>query len=273
MKQAVRSAARFLFVGVGIVVLTSVTIDATDSLRGSQSALGIFARSVTEVNCPSGMTEVVYDDLHFCIDTYEASVGTECPVTDPETVQDTARNINTAACVPQTQAQTLPWRNVAVVQAEALCAKAGKRLPTPREWFVAALGTPGNLSTCNVNGAVALTGSFENCLSGQGTYDMVGNVWEFVAATVEDGMYGDLTLPPSGYVSTVAESGIATHTTSSPQVVYDDAYFWSRESGVSAMMRGGFYGSKEDSSVYATHAQIDQQFASVAIGFRCVQDR
>jgi formylglycine-generating enzyme required for sulfatase activity len=65
-------------------------------------------------------------------------------------------------------------------QAAAAARNAGKRLPTNAEWQAAALGTPENL--CNTSGNdFAPTGTTAGCVSHVGAFDMVGNVWEWVA--------------------------------------------------------------------------------------------
>jgi hypothetical protein len=82
-------------------------------------------------------------------------------------------------------------------QAAAAARNSGKRLPTNQEWQAAALGTPdpgvsaAGSADCNTkNGggigvdAVSLTGSRSNCVSDVGAFDMVGNLWEWVAEWV-----------------------------------------------------------------------------------------
>jgi formylglycine-generating enzyme required for sulfatase activity len=85
----------------------------------------------------------------------------------------------------------LPAQHVTWLQAAALCANAGKRLPTNQEWQLGALGTPDTggaddgTTTCNTDdvGMVAVqpAGSRSACVSARGAFDMVGNVSELVA--------------------------------------------------------------------------------------------
>jgi formylglycine-generating enzyme required for sulfatase activity len=82
-----------------------------------------------------------------------------------------------------------PTACVSWFQAEQACALSGKRLLTNQEWQRAAAGTPdpGNsdngTTDCNVitAGGPVNTGSRSACVSSWGAFDMVGNVWEWVA--------------------------------------------------------------------------------------------
>jgi formylglycine-generating enzyme required for sulfatase activity len=151
-----------------------------------------------------------------------------------------------------------------------MCAGAGKRLPTSDEWYRIALGT--ETDTCVVDeNAVRETGTVE-CVSSSGIHDMVGNVWEWVDATVVGKNYDDRELPPEGYVTSVDASGVAITTATEGDILYGDDYFWSKGEGVFGMIRGGFYGSDDDAGLYAVNASVPTSFASQGVGFRCVED-
>ncbi len=271
MKGWIKNTLRFFAVTLGIIVLTSFSIDATSTLQGSNSALSIFADKVTKEKCPADMKSVSTGTGVFCIDSFEVSPGTDCSVQKPTSVIDTAQNSSDPKCLPVSEKDKSPWTYVAMPQAMQLCAKAGKRLPSASEWYQAALGTPDGLNTCNSVGSLAFTGAWENCVSGSGASDMIGNVWEYIDGEVVDGKYTDRVLPGEGYVEQVDSDGIALETAEAPNVIYNNDYFWTRSDGRFVLMRGGFYGSKSDGGIYATHTQIDHGFASAATGFRCAK--
>ncbi len=265
-----RRGIQFVLVTVGIVLLTSFSIDATDTLRSSQTALGIFAQGVVNEDCPAGMETVSTGELRFCIDTYEAGVGDTCIVAEPKSPSETALNAVDADCEVISQSAVLPWRFVTSLQAEQLCARVGKRLPTAQEWYQAALGTIDS-AECNTAGTLQPSGKNEACRSGSGAFDMVGNVWEFVQGGVLDGELNRNVLPGSGYVSAVNGSGVPTESSTTPQVIFNDDYIWSSAEGSFAVMRGGYYGSGSDGGLYSMHAMITRDFSSGAIGFRCAK--
>jgi len=87
-----------------------------------------------------------------------------------------------------------PSRFLTWFQAAAAARNAGKRLPTNAEWQAAALGTPDpgvsaagsqDCNTSNGGGTgdneFSATGTRSNCVSDVGAFDMVGNLWEWVA--------------------------------------------------------------------------------------------
>lgn len=258
---------------LGIVILTSLSVDATDYLRGSQSALGLLADRATKASCTEGMVEVEMPGRSYiCMDTYEASPSSACDYINPVRVEETAINLANEECVPISIKSAVPWTNVAKPQAEQLCARAGKRLPTNAEWYVTAKGTPDNKTTCNIDGGeLRRTGGADNCASGVGAFDMVGNAWEWVSGTVDDGLVDGRRLPPEGYIASVDENGMPQVTTTTPQIVFNRDYLWSNTGGSRVMMRGGFYGSRDDAGIYTLQANGVQTFAGAAVGFRCAQ--
>lgn len=270
MKRWVTHGVRFVLVTVGIIVLTSLSIDATQYLSGSQSALGILARKSLESECPTGMIAVFTADGSFCIDIYENSVGASCPIATPAVALDSKTNIDTSTCNAESVADKTPWTSVTFLQAKELCIKRGARLPSTAEWLEAAIGTPDSLDVCNLDGSLLPTGRGSECISSRGIYDAVGNVWEWVDANVENGVYESRELPQQGYVVSVDHGGIATETGANPDVLMNEDYFWVNHEGVVSVMRGGFFGSKTDGGLYSVHAGIAPNFFSGAIGFRCV---
>jgi formylglycine-generating enzyme required for sulfatase activity len=81
-----------------------------------------------------------------------------------------------------------PSSQITWFQAQAACENARKRLPSNAEWQAAVIGTPdpgsdNGTSDCNTNSTfvVAPTGSRSSCTSARGAFDLVGNLYEWVA--------------------------------------------------------------------------------------------
>jgi len=189
---------------------------------------------------------------------------------------DTTVNLNKASCMPRSEEEAEPCVYVTYHQARELCARRNMRLPTHAEWYQAALGTPDvdGKESCNVDSAsVSKTGAYEACATPQKAYDMIGNVWEWIDATVEDGTYNSRELPDSGYVTDADEDGVALATSEEDTTdAFHDDYFWSSQDGSFGMIRGGFYGSRSDGGLYSVQGQVARAFAGEAVGFRCVKD-
>ena len=270
-----KTILRWAFVSAGIVVLTSVTVDATLSPNGfSQSALGILASSaVPKKECPDGSVRIEVEGKSLCVDQYEASPGQDCTYKTVSNTLETRTNSEARLCTPESTGGKRPWVFVTYHQAKELCAKAGKRLLTNREWYEAVIGTPDESTapSCNTKGGTVVpTGEKTNCVTPKSIHDGIGNVWEWVDASVSDRTYEDRTVPASGYVTEADPSGVAVNTSAdNTGSSYHDDYFWSEEQGEFGMIRGGYFGSGTDAGMYSIQAKTAMAFSGNAIGFRC----
>lgn len=255
---------------IGALIITALGIDAADTLRGeSGTLLSQVIRTQERSACPRGMQQVDTILTVTCIDQYEASPSPDCTHQEPRSGLQSEQNMGTDGCYAESKAAATPWTYISLTQAQRACAQAGKRLPTADEWYRLALGT--NAAACIIDAQAAGKTGTEACISAAGAYDAIGNVWEWVDAQVTNNTYNDRTLPESGHVSSVDADGVAITTSLDPDVLYGDDYFWSKEDGVSGMIRGGFYGSGGDAGLYALNASVAMQFAAQGVGFRCVK--
>ena len=87
-----------------------------------------------------------------------------------------------------------PVQGVAYEHAEAYCNALGKRLPLEAEWEVAASGAPQPFKSPTDDDTTYDVGSQPGNVSAVGAFDMVGNSWEYVAASYEDAIREDPTL-------------------------------------------------------------------------------
>ncbi len=256
----------------GAIVITALGIDAADTLNGSKGTLLSQVISQKEGKCPQGMSVVENVVSLTCVDTYEVSTSTQCPVPDPGQMLATLKNIESKECIPESVKDTYPWGFITRDQAMHMCARVGKRLPTSDEWYALSLGMSDTEKGCNVSSkTIANTGSYDSCVSSNGAYDLVGNVWEWVSDDVIDGMYKTSHLPDSGYVAQVDSSGVAVVSSDEAQELFGKDYFWSKSDGAYGIIRGGYYDSGSDAGIYTVHADTLPTTASIGIGFRCVK--
>jgi len=256
------------------VVLTTLGIKASDTLWNSDNGQqdGPCSQEMVFIPSPNG---------GFCIDKYESSPGENCPHANPQNQLDSRTNIDYRDCKPVAISGKNPWRFISQSQAVAACSRVGKRLPTGKEWQLAAMGTPDiagqkTKDDCNVSknweAQPGLTGSGKNCVSSFGIYDMVGNLWEWVDGGINDGKYKDTVLPENGYIKAVDDEAMPSATDkNTPDENYYKDYFWIKEKGVRSIARGGYWDNGDDAGVYAVYAVTDSSFAGTGIGFRCVK--
>lgn len=264
--------AKQILIVLIVVVVTSIVVRATDSR--------IFSSEDLVDGCPVDMVYVVAEYGGFCMDKYEVSAGDNCSHKNPTSQLESRFNIDNANCEAVSEPGRMPWRYVSQNQAQMICAKMGKRLPTNKEWSMAALGTPDFLEKntkydCHIRNnwpkQPGLTGSGKHCESSNGVFDMIGNVWEWTSETSNNGKIEDIDLPDGGYVVSVNGDGYPTKTSKEGDPNYYNDYLWVKRSGSRAVARGGNWDNEEKAGVYAYYAVLEPSFAGSGVGFRCVK--
>jgi len=154
-----------------------------------------------------------------------------------------------------------PSANVTWFQAQAACENARKRLPSNAEWQAAVIGTPdpgpdNGTTDCNAAsaGATTLTGSRSTCKSARGAYDMVGNLYEWVADWV-----------PRSTACGTWSAGVSP--TGDDQCLAGAAT--TGEPG--ALLRGGYFGFGPGAGPLTVDGSLGPSNAISAVGFRCAR--
>ncbi len=244
---------------------TAVAADVNANFQALKDAIN---------NCPSDMVKAG----SVCVDIYEASVwdsytmdgtGTQYGASsDDYLCNDNGNDCSSSAANPiyaRSIADVTPARYITWFQAQQACANSGKRLITNAEWQMAAAGTPDpgtytdNTTTdCAVSSSLSGTGSRSSCVSNWGTYDMVGNVWEWTADWMQDNTGTDgVDVSPATY----GEDDITG---------IDNAY--PEADGMpAALVRGGHWRDGPRAGVFALDAYVGPSFSRSDIGFRCTR--
>ena len=253
------------------VVITSLSIDAADTLRGRSGTLLSNLISSEKGGCPSGMVHMAGTSFS-CVDAYENSADPSCPEQAPSDLLQSKTDVDAASCTSVSVQGVIPWTYVTREQARALCARKGSRLPSNNEWYEVALGMQDKDGSCNIDGQkAAQTGSFPDCVTKAKVFDLIGNVWEWTTDDAIGGVYNGRPLPDSGYVTQVDQGGVAVASKDTPDDAFYHDYIWTNKTGAFGILRGGFFGSHSDAGIYALHAQTLPTSPGAGIGFRCVQ--
>lgn len=261
-----------LVIGLLAVVVSTLGIQASDLLRGVEGNLVGLVKDGTGP-CGPGAEQLFLGSRALCVDIFEASPGPGCPINNPNSPGDTQNNLNEPNCQPTSVKGVGPWRYISFTQAQQLCARSDKRLPTNDEWYKAVSGLT-KVDSCVIDTANKQpqeTGS-AGCVSPLGIHDMVGNVWEWIDEEVVDGIYNNRLLPETGYVAAVDSKGVVVETASKGQEAYGKDYAQTSSNGVKVFIRGGFYGSGEDAGIFAQNMSVSPSLSTAGIGFRCVKD-
>jgi hypothetical protein len=155
--------------------------------------------------------------------------------------------------------QVTPSRFITWFQAQQACTSARKRLPTNAEWQAAVAGTPdpgpdNGTTDCNTASTfqVAATGSRASCVSAEGAFDMVGNLFEWVADWVpRSTACGSWSISATNDLQCLAGAAVAG------------------EPG--ALLRGGSSISGELAGPLAVLGTLSPARSDDNVGFRCVR--
>ncbi len=278
-RKSPRNLGRAALIVLLASVFSTLIIHASDALKTPHSTQLAAVGTQNVSRCPSEMMHVTGEGDGFCIDRFEASAGEFCVHKDPLNQFETINNLIQTQCAPESKPDSRPWVNISLTLAQEVCSRAGKRLPSNGEWYRAALGTPDTVSKDKKQCALGRagqaradnTGSHDACVSSYGTYDMVGNVWEWVDGEIRGGVYKGETLPAEGYVDVVDVDGVPLMTTITPEETRHRDYFFAANTGVRAMFRGGYWSMEEKAGVTSLNATIPTSFVGVAVGFRCAK--
>ena len=155
---------RITLVIVCALIVTALGIDAADTINGSEGTLLSQVISKSEGKCPRGMSQIDTIDTLTCVDIYEASPSEKCPISNPEQMVSTMKNFESRECSVESKKDVLPWRFITRDQAMQMCARAGKRIPTSREWYLLSLGMVDVERSCNISSKnISGSGSFGQC--------------------------------------------------------------------------------------------------------------
>jgi len=236
--------------------------------------------------CPTGMVYVPAP-AKICIDRYEVSYSASG--TKPD---GTACSAN----CPISQYDATPWVSVSQLNAISYCEGMGKVLPTDLEWFMAASGVPdphtsdpaNDSESCNIwtdskpsgstwsvtNQAIK-TGTATKCISTNGAYDMIGNVWEWVndtKSTSDIYSSGNTAVPTSnGTIAQINDYGVPVTSggTSCSGGKCNSDYYWVTSGTLTAGRRSGGWNSGALAGRFALTLRYAPSYTGSSIGFRC----
>jgi len=202
-------------------------------------------------SCPEGMANVLG---RFCVDRWEGSLVEKTPDGGERAWSPYEVPAKDKSYVARSAKGVVPQGYISAKTAEAACHASGKRLCEAAEWRVACAGSEGTafpygpartagkchdtgtspmitfhvatmkrgwgLTELNdprnnqLEGTLAVTGAFPDCVNDFGVYDMVGNLHEWTAdpnGTFQGGYYLDTSLHGDGCAYRTISHGFEYH--------------------------------------------------------------
>jgi len=236
--------------------------------------------------CPTGMVYVPAP-ARICIDKYEVSYSASG--TKPD-------GTSCSSNCPLSQYNATPWVSVSQLNAIPYCENMGKVLPSDYEWFIAASGTPDphksdpaddsepcNIwanskpsgSTWSVENQAIKTGTAAKCISTNGAYDMIGNVWEWVNDTKNTSdIYssGNTAVPSSGQtIAQINDYGVPVLSggTSCSGGKCNNDFYWVASGTLTAGLRSGSWVNGALAGRFALNLYNAPGHTGSDVGFRC----
>jgi len=269
-------------------IVNAATIPINDGGDNGLYEVGSNLRIIPDSGglCPTGMVYVPAP-AKICIDRYEVSYSASG--TKPD-------GTSCSSNCPISQYDATPWVSVSQLNAIPYCENMGKVLPSDYEWFIAATGVPdphtsdpaNDSEPCNIwtdskpsgstwavtNQAIK-TGTATKCISANGAYDMVGNVWEWVndtKSTSDIYSSGNTQVPNSNrtiaYINDYGVPITAGGTSCSGGKCNND-YYWVASGTLTAGLRSGFWTTGAGAGRFALFLGIAPSYSNSGIGFRC----
>jgi hypothetical protein len=169
----------------------TLTECSPDSVRSGTVCIDRYEASVWRVPAPLTLNAALVAKL-------QAGTATAADLAAGEATQLGIASDDYAPCADRGQNCTndiyavslpgvTPSRRITWLQAQQACKNMHKRLPTNVEWQAAVAGTPdpggddGSTDCKSTGFAPVATGSRTSCVSFDGAFDMVGNLYEWVA--------------------------------------------------------------------------------------------
>jgi hypothetical protein len=278
------SASVTIAEAAGAAPIASITATPTVAPLATPAPIPVDAGVRAATDCPEGMAKIG----RYCIDRWEAHLVTRNAAGEITPLPFFSRPPEDGNYEARSTEGSMPQGYISRVEAARACRNAGKRLCSMAEWQRACQGKRGTHypygqklepSRCNMEkahllsikygtngkrwtyeafndpaldqepGFLAKTGTYDQCTSDAGTYDMVGNLHEWVSDTVDEELIDKLAAEPVERKNQV----------------------WRPGNGV---FMGGFFSTHEQlgpGCKYVTYAH-EPSYHDYSTGFRCCAD-